>query len=248
MATLNDKAYKLLAVQEGISNRAAKDLIDRGVVYASGKKVLVARADMKADTSFKVEKLKKPKVIFEDKRIMAIEKPAFSTSEEIAKMFNQTLLHRLDKETTGVLLLSKDEEFTKEVIATFKAHKVEKHYLAIVSGKFIESMTIDSPIVTTKTKSGAYSKTSKDGQSAISYVEPRLVENKRSLVEVKIDTGRTHQIRVHLKSIGYPIIGDDKYGGKPNNKMLLHAWKISLLGYSFEAPMPEEFLHFGKDS
>ena len=248
MAVLNDKAYKLLAVQEKISNRAAKELIDRGVVYSSGKKITVARADMKADTKFKIEKIKKPKIIFEDKKIMAIDKPAFTTSEEIAKIFNQTLLHRLDKETTGVLLLSKDEDFTNEVIAAFKSHKVEKYYQAIVGGKFVESVVVDSPIMTTKTKSGAYSKISKNGQSAISYIEPKLVEAKRSLVEVKIDTGRTHQIRVHLKSIGFPIVGDEKYGGYPNPKILLHAWKISLLRYSFEAPLPEEFIKFGKNA
>lgn len=248
MAALNNKAYKLLAIQEGISNRAAKELIDRGVVYAAGKKIAVARADIKADTKFKIEKLKKPKIIFEDERIIAVDKPAFTTSEEVAKMFNQTLLHRLDKETTGVLLLSKNENFTKEVIAAFKARKVEKYYLAIVSGKFAESLSVDSPILTVKTKSGAYSKISKDGQSAVSYIEPKLIAANRSLVEVKIDTGRTHQIRVHLKSIGFPIIGDEKYGGYPNSKILLHAWKISLLGYSFESPLPNEFEKFSQNA
>ena len=248
MAELNDKAYKLLAIQEGISNRAAKELIDKGVVYASGKKIVVARSDIKTDTKFKIEKLKKPTIIFEDERVIAIDKPAFTTSEDIAKMYKQTLLHRLDKETTGVLLLSKNEDFTKEVIATFRDKKVEKHYLAIVSGKFIESVVVDSPILTIKTKSGAYSKISKDGQSAISHIKPKLVEAKRSLVEIKIDTGRTHQIRVHLKSIGFPIVGDEKYVGFPNSKILLHAWKISLLGYDFESTPPEEFAKFSKNA
>ncbi|MFV0480886.1 MAG: RluA family pseudouridine synthase [Campylobacteraceae bacterium] len=248
MADVMDKAYKLLALQEKISNRAAKELIDRGVVYALGKKVIVARADIKVGTTFKVEKLNKPKIIFEDEKIMAIDKPAYQTAEEIALMFKQTLLHRLDKETTGVLLLSKDEEFTKEVIETFKSHRVEKTYLAIVSGKFIEPVKVDSPILTIKTNSGAYSKISKDGKSAVSFIEPKLVEGKRSLVEVKIETGRTHQIRAHLKSIGFPVIGDEKYGGKPNSRILLHAYKISLLGYSFTSPLPEEFAKFGKNA
>lgn len=242
-----DKAYKLLAIQEKISNRAAKELIDRGIVYALGKKIVVARADIKKDTKFKIEHLKKPTIIFEDEKIVAINKPAFLTSEEIAKMFNKTLLHRLDRETTGVLLLSKDENFTKDVILAFKDFKVEKVYLAIVQGKFFESTTINSPILTLKTKTGAYSKVSKDGKEALSYVNPMLIDGKKSLVEVKIKTGRTHQIRVHLKSIGFPIVGDEKYGGKPNNKMLLHEWKISLLGYDFEAPIPEDFKQFSKN-
>jgi 23S rRNA-/tRNA-specific pseudouridylate synthase len=237
----DDKAYKLLALQENISNRAAKELIDRGVVYSRGKKILVARADMKADTIFKIEKLKKPKVIFEDDNIAAIDKPPFLTSEEIAKSFKFTLLHRLDKETSGVLLLSKNDEFTKKVIETFKANKVEKIYLAFVSGKFAEPMTIDMPLHITKTKSGAFVKPSKNGQNAISIVTPKLIEGKKSVVEVSIQTGRTHQIRAHLKSVGFPIIGDEKYGGKPNSRIMLHAWKISLLGYSFESPIPFEF-------
>ncbi|MDR2635374.1 MAG: RNA pseudouridine synthase, partial [Campylobacteraceae bacterium] len=112
-----DKAYKLLALQENISNRAAKELIDRGVVYSAGKKILVARADIKADAVFKIEKLKKPQIIFEDDDIMAVDKPPFLTAEEVAQSFKLTLLHRLDKETSGVLLLSKNDEFTKKVIA-----------------------------------------------------------------------------------------------------------------------------------
>jgi 23S rRNA-/tRNA-specific pseudouridylate synthase len=236
-----DKAYKLLALQENISNRAAKELIDRGVVYSSGKKILVARADIKTNAVFKIEKLKKPQIIFEDDNIAAIDKPPFLTSEEIAQSFKLTLLHRLDKETSGVLLLSKNDNFTKKVIATFKAQKVEKIYLAIVGGKFVEPVTIDVPLHITKTKSGAFAKPSKDGQSAVSIVTPRLVEGKSSMVEVSIKTGRTHQIRAHLKSIGFPVVGDEKYGGKSNSRIMLHAWKISLLGYSFESPIPFEF-------
>ncbi|MDR1284899.1 MAG: RluA family pseudouridine synthase [Campylobacteraceae bacterium] len=237
----SEKAYKLLALQENISNRAAKELIDRGVVYSSGKKILVARADMKANAVFKIEKLKKPQIIFEDDNIAAIDKPPFLTSEEIARNFKLTLLHRLDKETSGVLLLSKNDEFTKKVIATFRAKKVEKSYLAVVSGKFTEPMTINTPLHVTKTSSGAFTKPSKDGQNAISVVTPRLIEGKNSMVEVSIQTGVTHQIRAHLKSVGFSIVGDEKYGGKQSGRIMLHAWKISLLGYSFESPPPSEF-------
>jgi 23S rRNA-/tRNA-specific pseudouridylate synthase len=242
----SDKAYKLLALQENISNRAAKELIDRGVVYAAGKKILLARADAKTNTVFKIEKLKKPQIIFEDDKITAVDKPPFLTSEEVAQSFKLTLLHRLDKETSGVLLLSKDSEFTKKVIAAFKAQSVKKTYLAIVSGKFAESVTIDTPLQIMKTKSGAYAKPSKDGQSAVSIVVPKLIEGKSSMVEVSIQTGRTHQIRAHLKSIGFPIVGDEKYGGRSASRIMLHAWKISLLGYSFESPLTDDFAKFGR--
>ncbi|MDR1007802.1 MAG: RluA family pseudouridine synthase [Campylobacteraceae bacterium] len=246
--TPTDKAYKLLALQEAISNRAAKELIDRGVVYAAGKKVLVARADIKVGTNFRVNKLKKPTVIFEDDNIVAVDKPPFLISEEISENFKLTLLHRLDKETSGVLLLSKSEDFTKKVIAAFKTEKVKKTYLAIVSGKFIESCRIDIPLQIIKTKSGAYAKVAKSGQNAVTLVEPKLVAGKSSLVEISIETGKTHQIRAHLKSIGFSVLGDEKYGGKPASRIMLHAWKIELLGYSFESPPPHEFTGFGKNS
>ncbi|MDR3346184.1 MAG: RluA family pseudouridine synthase [Campylobacteraceae bacterium] len=243
-----DKAYKLLALQEGISNRSAKDLIDRGVVYAQGKKILVARSDVKADTTFRVEKLKKAKIIFEDDKIAAIDKPPFMTAEEIAQSFGLTLLHRLDKETSGVLLLSKDEEFTQKVISAFRAGKVSKTYLAIVGGNVAEPLRIDTPLIVTKTKSGAFTKVAKDGQSALTIVTPRFVEGKNSMVEISIETGRTHQIRAHLKSVGFPVIGDEKYGGKAGNRIMLHAWKISLLGYDFTSPPSDEFAKFGKQA
>ena len=105
---MNEKAYKLLAIQEGITNRSAKDLIDRGVVYSSGKKILMARAEMNVKSSFRVEEITKLKVIFEDDKIVAIDKPSHVTSEQIAKKRGEKLLHRLDKETSGVLLLVKD--------------------------------------------------------------------------------------------------------------------------------------------
>src|SRR5680860_1883315 len=106
-----EKAYKLLAAQENISNRAAKDLIDRGVVYAGGKKITVARGEINGDTTFKINKIEKPKVIYEDEDIIAVDKPAFLTSEEVERQFDANLLHRLDKETSGVLLLTKNEAF-----------------------------------------------------------------------------------------------------------------------------------------
>ena len=80
-----EKAYKLLAIQEGISNRAAKELIDRGVVYSDGKKVTVARGEMGGNAKFKVERIAPIRVIFEDDFIMAVDKPAFMTSEEVAE-------------------------------------------------------------------------------------------------------------------------------------------------------------------
>jgi 23S rRNA-/tRNA-specific pseudouridylate synthase len=238
---MEEKAYKLLAIQENITNRSAKDLIDRGVVYSGGRKVVMARAMMNAKSNFRVEKIGKIKVIFEDDFIMAIDKPSFITSEQIAKKYKHKLLHRLDKETSGVLLLVKDEEFRSKAIGAFKNQEVKKEYFAWVSGVIVEPMTIEHPLLTIKNGNTSYTKVSKDGKEAISFIEPSMVEGKKSKVKVSIKTGRTHQIRVHLKYEGFPIIGDQQYGGKPYKRVLLHASKIELLGYSFESPEPKDF-------
>ncbi|WP_024953742.1 RluA family pseudouridine synthase [Sulfurospirillum arcachonense] len=239
---MNEKAYKLLAVQEGISNRAAKDLIDRGVVYSGGKKVTVARGEISSKANFKIEKIAKPKIIFQDKKIIAVDKPAFMTTEEVARNYAEfTLLHRLDKETSGVLLFTKDDAFHEEAVQAFRKREVEKEYIAVVQGKCVEAVTIDDPIITIKKGSSLFSKIASEGKDAITHVEPLMLEGKISKVKVTIETGRTHQIRAHLKSIKMPIVGDTQYGARPYKRVMLHAHKIALLGYSFESKEPGEF-------
>ena len=238
---MQEKAYKLLAVQEGITNRSAKDLIDRGVVYSGGKKVVMARALMNVRSNFRVEKIQKTKIIFEDKNIVAIDKPAFITSEQIAKKHKLTLLHRLDKETSGVLLLIKNREFQEKAIKEFKQQRVLKEYIAWVSGVVAESFEIDKPLLSIKRNNKAFSKVADNGLEAITLVEPLMVEGKFSKIKAIIKTGRTHQIRAHLSHEGYPIVGDSRYGGKPHKRVMLHASKIALLGYEFESREPRDF-------
>ncbi len=238
---MKEKAYKLLSKQENISNRAAKELIDRGLVYVGGKKITVARGEVDAKTRFKIQKIQKPKIIFEDKNIIAVDKPAFLTSEEVSKKLGYPLLNRLDKESSGVLLLVKDEEFQKKAIKEYKDKKVIKEYIAWVEGRVVEPIEINKPILTIKGKK-AYSKISTDGKEAVTLVEPLIVEGKRSKIKATIKTGRTHQIRVHLKSIGSPIVGDVKYGGKPYNRIMLHSYRTKLFDYDFKAEEPKEFI------
>ncbi len=237
-----EKAYKLLARQEKISNRAAKELIDRGVVYSGGKKVVVARGELPVSAKFKVLEIKKSKKLFEDENLIAIEKPSFISSEEIAKSYGYPLLHRLDKETSGILLLVKNEEFRKKAIKLFKDKKVKKEYIAWVEGIVAEKAVINAPIETIKTKNSIFSKISKKrGKEAVTFIEPLMIEGKKTKLKIEIETGRTHQIRVHLKSIGHPIVGDEKYGGKEYKRIMLHAHKIELDSYSFESKEPPEF-------
>lgn len=240
---MTEKAYKLLAVQEGISNRAAKDLIDRGVVYSAGKKVNVARGEISPKAVFKIEKIAKPKIIFQDKKIVAVDKPCFVTTEEVARNYAEfTLLHRLDKETSGVLLFTKDEAFHEVAVKAFKHREVLKEYIAVVQGKCVELVTVDEPIITIKKGNLLFSKTAPEGKNAVTHVEPLMIEGKTSKVKVTIETGRTHQIRVHLKHLNMPVLGDTQYGGKPFKRLMLHAHRIEILGYKFESKEPGEFV------
>ena len=236
-----EKAYILLAKQEGISNRTAKELIDRRVVYTHDRKIKIARGLLPVNTKFKIEKIPEIKKIFEDENILAIDKPPYVTSEEISKKFNLPLLHRLDKETSGILILTKNEDFRKKAINEFKNKNVYKEYLVWVKGIVAEAEMINFPIKTIKTKSGVYAKVSADGEEAITEIEPILAFRTKSKIKAIIHTGKTHQIRVHLKAIEHPIIGDEKYGGDPYKRVMLHHYKFKLFEYEFLSPEPKDF-------
>ncbi|ALV65049.1 pseudouridine synthase family protein [Campylobacter fetus] len=241
-----EKAYKLLALQEGISNNEAKELIDSGLVSAGGKRLVLARGLLNENTSFKVTKLAKPVMIYEDDNIVAVNKPPFITSEKVAEIFKFPLLNRLDKETSGVILLYKNEDFQKTAIKEFANNKVQKTYLAIVRGIVVDEFSVELPISTVKMKSGAFSKIDLSrGKTAITHVSPLMVEGKKSLIKVVIETGRTHQIRCHLAHAGYGVIGDEKYAKNSSKRVYLHSLETALLGYKFKALPDRSFCDFG---
>jgi 23S rRNA pseudouridine1911/1915/1917 synthase len=237
---LLEKAYKLLAVQEGISNAQAKKMIDDGLVYVADKKVQIARALINPKSRFRILRSEKAVKVFEDENIIAVSKPAFLVSETLEKVFKAKLLHRLDKETSGLLILVKNEEFRLKAIEEFKAHRVYKEYVALVSGIISEETVIDDPIKTVKGHK-AKSSVSKHGQSAETMITPLTVQGKKTKIQAVITTGRTHQIRVHLAHRGHPIIGDAQYGGRHHTRMMLHSKRIKLFDYDLSVDEPKEF-------
>jgi 23S rRNA pseudouridine1911/1915/1917 synthase len=241
-------AFKVLAKQELISNKKAKELIDKGLVYSKGKKIVIARGEIDVSSKFVITKLRELEIIFENEDILAINKPPFITTSELEKRFSKlTLLHRLDKETSGVLLFTKNDEFRQKAINEFINKKVYKEYVAIISGRLTEDVEINEKIETQKGKF-ARSKVSDTGKEATSRVSPLAMIGKKTLVRVIIDTGRTHQIRVHLSHIGYSIVGDKFYGDTSEAKrVMLHSKKIELLGLTLEADIDKDFKEFGFD-
>jgi 23S rRNA pseudouridine1911/1915/1917 synthase len=246
LKSIKEKAYKVLAIQEKISNGEAKKLIDRGAVYLKGKRVNIARAEVPIETRFKVKKIERPKMIFEDDKILVVDKPVFLDSEEVAKFFGKDifLLHRLDRDTSGLLLLGKDKDFQATVINEFKKQRVYKEYVAWVNGKIVEPITITKKLKKIQKGGGAKTVVAKDGLEATTHIEPLSISGSKTKVKAVIESGRTHQIRVHLSSIGFPIIGDKIYGGAEFERLLLHSKKMEFLDYSFEVQEPQIFGQF----
>ena len=240
-----EKAYKLLALQEGISNSQAKSMIDRGLVYVGNKKVMIARGELDTKTIFRVTKVEKAKIIFENDDIVVVDKPAYVNSDEIERQFKGAkLLHRLDRETSGVLMLVKDEDFRQKAIKEFAQDKVYKEYIAWVEGIVSEPVEIDKPILTTKRNNKAYSNVSSKGKPARTEIFPDIVSGGKTKIKCIIHNGRTHQIRTHLRYIEHPIIGDEQYGARRAKRVMLHAHKVRLLGMEFVSDEPKIFKDF----
>ena len=240
-----EKAYKLVALQEGISNNAAKSMIDRGLVYVGNKKVMIARGEIDSKTVFKVHKIEKLKPIFENDDIVVVDKPAYVNSDEVERQMKPArLLHRLDRETSGVLMLVKNEEFRLKAIKEFAQDKVYKEYIAWVEGIMSEPIEVDKPILTQKKNNKAYSNVSGKGKPARSEFFPDIVSANKTKVKCIIHNGRTHQIRVHLRYCDHPIIGDEQYGGRRAKRVMLHAHKVRLLGMEFVSAEPKTFSTF----
>lgn len=241
-----EQAYKLLAQSQEISNKKAKELIDRGLVFVGDRQLKIARAPLPDSTIFRIEMPEDIVILYQDEEMVAVNKPAGIDSYDVQDAIEGAeLLHRLDRDTSGVLLLGKSEVFIKQAIKAFKQRKVSKEYVAWVEGVVYEEMTIDAPIHTIK-KGKAFSKIDERiGKPAHTVVIPDEVQGKKSKVKIIITTGRTHQIRVHLAYAGHPVVGDSQYGSRTRAKRtLLHARKIALLGKEYVAPLPADIKRY----
>ena len=129
------------------------------------------------------------------------------------------------------------------MIKEFKNNRVYKEYIAVVQGMVSENIDIIAPILTIKKNNKAISVISPQGKEAHTVVSPLMVHAKFSKVKVVIKTGRTHQIRIHLKSASLPILGDSMYGVLSNrvSRVMLHASCMELFDYTLIAKEPIEF-------
>jgi 23S rRNA pseudouridine955/2504/2580 synthase len=219
-------------------------------------------------------------VLFEDEHVLAIDKPAgvavhggsgvsFGVIEQLRQARPTArfleLVHRLDRETSGILLLAKKRSALTRLQDQFRERETGKTYLALVTGAWpANKKVIDQPLHKYLQADGerrvkVVARDDPDGMRAITLVKVQEQLPGFSLLEVTIKTGRTHQIRVHLASSGHAIAGDDKYGDFELNKalarqglkrMFLHAWRLQFDHPStgervaLQAPLPPELQKF----
>ena len=172
------------------------------------------------------------------------------------------LVHRIDKDTSGLLVVARTLEAQTTLVAALAAHEVEREYLALCTGAMTGGGTVDEPIGrhrTQRTKMAVRS----DGREAVTHYRLEKRFRAHTLARVRLETGRTHQIRVHLAHVGYPIVGDPVYGGRRRlpagataelraaleafHRQALHAARLEFVhpksgkAVSFEAPLPSDF-------
>ena len=160
------------------------------------------------------------------------------------------VVHRLDKETSGVMIVAKNREYAQLFTSLFRIRKIHKTYLAVAHGEVKKNLSVLQDNLVT------YEKNKKVIQKAISYLKILKSNNNYSFLELKPITGRKHQLRKQLYNIGNPVVGDDKYifheiktKSKTKN-LMLHAYKIKFMinniKYNFEAKYNDEFRNFIK--
>lgn len=140
------------------------------------------------------------------------------------------IVHRIDKDTSGLLIVAKNDKAHVNMSEQIKNHEVKKTYIALVRGKIKENnATIDMPI-SRSTKDRTKMAVSKNGKNAVTHIKVLERFNNYTLLEVNIETGRTHQIRVHLSQIGFPIVGDYVYSNGKNpfgvEGQMLHSYRL----------------------
>ena len=229
-------------------------------------------------------------VLYEDSQIIVVDKPAglqthpnsfeegtsviqiilymrpeiaaavYDPESEISRL-RPGIVHRLDKDTTGVLLIAKTRETVSALATQFRLHMVTKTYETLLSGTLLEARTVDAPLQRKPGRENmmGIAKNPSLGREAISHFRPITLHMLPgnlpvSHVSCQIETGRTHQIRAHAKSIGMPVIGDSRYANRPSeaiakklhvSRQLLHAKELSFTHggeqLKITSPLPADF-------
>ncbi len=213
-------------------------------------------------------------IVYEDADLLVIDKPAglvvhpgngnahgtlmnalLHHAPELAAVPRAGIVHRLDKDTSGLLVVAKTLASQTDLVRQLQARTVKRHYLALVHGKVGAGGTVDAPLgrhPVQRTKMAIVKNGGKEARTHYAVLE-RF--SNCTLIECRLDTGRTHQIRVHMASITHPLVGDPVYGKTKSGdvwldafqRQALHAWRLALIHpashqeMAWESPMPADF-------
>jgi 23S rRNA pseudouridine1911/1915/1917 synthase len=212
-------------------------------------------------------------ILYEDAAVIAINKPAdlvvhagagnhsgtlvnrlvhhFEKLSQVGGDLRPGIVHRLDKGTSGVILVARDDASHRALAEQFSGRKVEKVYLALVHGNVrTEEGRLTAPIARDPSRRLRMTTRLETGRPALTQYKVLRRFEKFTYLEVRIGTGRTHQIRVHLSSIGHPVAGDRLYGAPPAERVFLHAHRIAFVSpatgekVTVEAPLPSELVEW----
>lgn len=243
----------------GLSRRKAREVIDAGGVFVDKTRVKVAGRPMRAGQSVEVnvggaiEKpagVLRPRVVFVDPHVIVVDKPAGLVTaptpesdrgdclDQLQGLYGEVyLVHRIDMPTSGLLVFARTREANKRLGDAFVAHDIEREYRAIAVGT-VAGQTIDRPI---------------GDRRAVTHVTPLAPLAGATLLAARLETGRTHQIRIHLAGLGHPICGDTQHGGERSRTFFPRAPRLALhaavLGFQhpatgervrYEAPLPPD--------
>lgn len=241
-----------------LSRRKTRAVIDAGGVFVDRARTKVAsrpvkpgqRVEVNLGSEARVEAPPAPAIVFTDDHLIIANKPAGLVTaptpesdrgdllDQLTRQFGEVyLVHRLDLPTSGLLVFARTREANKRLGEAFVEHRIEREYRAVAIGE-VAAQTIDRPI---------------EGRRAVTHVEPLERFAEATLLAVRLETGRTHQIRIHLAGLGHPLAGDAQHGGERSRtftprppRLALHA---AVLGFRhpatgaqvrWEAPLPDE--------
>ena len=213
-------------IYKSYNRSSLQKFIESGFVRVDGEMVLKPNAKFSRGVKIdlKVPEIVKntdlvPEVVYEDENVLVVNKPAGLLSEfkgeycpEATLADYGLIVHRLDRDTSGVIILAKNEETQSMLRRQFQERKTHKTYFAVVSGRLkLDEARIDLPMMRDLKRPTTF-RVDANGKPAETFYRVLKTDGAHSLLELRPTTGRTHQLRVHMKYLGHPILGDPVYG------------------------------------